>query len=231
MLKTEEIHTYYGDSHILQGVSINVKKREVVCLLGRNGAGKSTTIKSIIGLVPPRKGRILFQGEDVTRLSPYRKVWMGMSYVPEDRRVFSQLTVEENLEVALMASRRKGSWTAKEIFEVLPTLYKLRHRKAGNLSGGEQQILAIARAILANPHLLLLDEPCEGLAPVIVEELEKMILEIREQVTILLAEQNASFALRVSHRGYIIEKGRIKFEGTKEELTKNEEVKRRYLAL
>ncbi|RLE00007.1 MAG: ABC transporter ATP-binding protein [Aquificota bacterium] len=231
MLKVKGIHTYYGDSHVLQGVSLEVHKGEVVCLLGRNGAGKSTTMKSIIGLVPPRQGTIIFMGEETTGLPPYKMVWRGMAYVPEDRRVFPDLTVEENLEVAQIASKREGIWSVQGILEVFPMLDRLRHRKAGNLSGGEQQLLVIARALLANPYMLLLDEPCEGLAPIIVEELEKVILEIRQEVTILLAEQNAPFALRVSHRGYVIEKGQIKFQGTREELLSNEEVQSRYLAL
>ncbi len=231
MLEVKEIHTYYGDSHVLQGVSLEVKKGEVVCLLGRNGAGKSTTMKSIMGLVPPRRGHIFFMGEETTGLPPYRMVKKGMAYVPEDRRVFPDLTVEENLEVAHIAARRKGMWSVEGILEVFPMLDRLRHRKAGHLSGGEQQLLVIARALMANPSMLLLDEPCEGLAPIIVEELEKVILEIRQEVTILLAEQNAPFALRVSHRGYVIEKGQIKFQGTTQELLANEEVQSRYLAL
>ncbi len=231
MLEVKDIHTYYGDSHVLQGVSLEVNRGEVVCLLGRNGAGKSTTMKSIMGLVPPRRGHIFFMGEETTGLPPYRMVKKGMAYVPEDRRVFPHLTVEENLEVAHIAARREGRWTVKGILEVFSMLERLRHRKGGHLSGGEQQLLVIARALMANPTMLLLDEPCEGLAPIIVEELEKVILEIRREVTILLAEQNAPFALRVSHRGYVIEKGRIKFQGTREELLANEEVQSRYLAL
>jgi branched-chain amino acid transport system ATP-binding protein len=231
MLEVKDIHTYYGDSHVLQGVSLEVHRGEVVCLLGRNGAGKSTTMKSIMGLVPPRQGHIYFLGEETTGLAPYRMVKKGMAYVPEDRRVFPDLTVEENLEVAHIAAGREGRWTVKGILEIFPMLDRLRHRKAGHLSGGEQQLLVIARALMANPSMLLLDEPCEGLAPIIVEELEKVILEIRQEVTILLAEQNAPFALRVSHRGYVIEKGQIKFQGTREELLANEEVQTRYLAL
>jgi branched-chain amino acid transport system ATP-binding protein len=231
MLKVEDIHTYYGDSHVLQGISFEVEKGEVVCLLGRNGAGKSTTMKSVMGLVLPKAGRVTFREEDVTRMAPYYRVWRGMAYVPEDRRVFPDLTVEENLEVAHVASKREGLWTIGGILEVFPSLSRLRKRRAGNLSGGEQQLMVIARALLANPHMLLLDEPCEGLAPVIVEELERVILEIRREVTILMAEQNASFALKVSQRGYVIEKGQIKFHGTKEELLSNEEIKNRYLAL
>jgi len=231
MLKVEDIHTFYGDSHVLQGISLEVKEKEVVCLLGRNGAGKSTTMKSIMGIVPPKKGRILFMGKETTGLPPYRMVKLGMAYVPEDRRVFAELTVEENLEVAHRASGRKGIWDMKSIFKKFPLLDKLRKRKAGNLSGGEQQLLVIARALITNPQMLLLDEPCEGLAPVVVKELEKVIMEIRESVTILLAEQNAPFALKVSHRGYVIEKGQIKYSGTTRELIENEEIQKRYLAI
>lgn len=231
MLKVEDIHTFYGDSHVLQGIFLEVKEKEVVCLLGRNGAGKSTTMKSIMGIVPPKKGRILFMGKETTGLPPYRMVKLGMAYVPEDRRVFAELTVEENLEVAHRASGRKGIWDMKSIFKKFPLLDKLRKRKAGNLSGGEQQLLVIARALITNPQMLLLDEPCEGLAPVVVKELEKVIMEIRESVTILLAEQNAPFALKVSHRGYVIEKGQIKYSGTTRKLIENEEIQKRYLAI
>ncbi len=231
MLEVREIHTYYGDSHVLQGVSFEVNKGEVVCLLGRNGAGKTTTMRSVMGVVPPREGKITFLGEETTGLPPYRMVKKGMAYVPEDRRVFPDLTVEENLEVAYIAARREGRWNVEVILELFPMLNRLRNRKAGHLSGGEQQLMVIARALMANPAMLILDEPCEGLAPIIVEELEGVIMEIRQEVTILLAEQNAPFALRVSHRGYVIEKGRIKFHGTTKELMENQEIQSRYLAL
>ncbi len=231
MLEVVEIHTYYGDSHVLQGVSLGVHPGEVVCLLGRNGAGKSTTIKSIMGVVPPREGKVLFNGEETTGLPPYRMVARGMAYVPEDRRVFASLTVEENLEVAYSAAGREGCWNPKVAIERFEMLNRLRNRKAGNLSGGEQQLLVIVRALMANPQMLLLDEPCEGLAPVIVEMLEEMIREISNNVTILLAEQNSTFALKVAQRGYVIEKGEIRFHGSSEELLSNQEIQKRYLAL
>jgi branched-chain amino acid transport system ATP-binding protein len=188
-------------------------------------------MKSIMGIVVPREGGIYFKGEETTGLPPYRMVAKGVAYVPEDRRVFANLTVYENLEVAYRAAKRGGRWSPGVALERFEMLRRLRDRRAGNLSGGEQQLLVIARALMANPEMLLLDEPCEGLAPVIVEELEGVIKEIGSEVTILLAEQNASFALRVSHRGYVIEKGEVKFEGTREELLSNEEVQKRYLAL
>ncbi len=231
MLNVKEIHSYYGESHVIQGLSLRVDRGEIVCLLGRNGAGKSTTMKSIMGIVVPREGSVLFKGKDVTKLPLHKKARMGIAYVPEDRRVFSELTVEENLEVAYHAVRREGKWDLKSVFEAFPVLKKLRNRKAGNLSGGEQQILVIARALITNPELILLDEPCEGLAPVIVEELEKIIKELKGGVTILLAEQNTRFALSVSDRGYVIEKGRVVFSGSSQELTSNEEVQKRYLAV
>ncbi len=231
MLEVKDIHTFYGDSHVLQGVRLQVGKGEVVCLLGRNGAGKSTTMKSIMGVVVPREGEVLFNGEDVTGLPPYKMVTRGMAYVPEDRRVFANLTVYENLYVAHVSAKRPGRWSPQMAMDRFEMLRRLKDRRAGNLSGGEQQLLVIARALMANPIMLLLDEPCEGLAPVIVEELEGVINEVSKEVTILLAEQNASFALRVSSRGYVIEKGRIQFQGTRDKLLSDEEVQRRYLAL
>ena len=231
MLEVVEIHTYYGDSHVLQGVSLKVESGEVVCLLGRNGAGKSTTIKSIMGVVTSKEGKVIFDGEETTNLPPYRMVAKGMAYVPEDRRAFALLSVEENLEVAPKAAAREGHWNPQVALERFEMLQRLRNRKAGNLSGGEQQLLVIVRALMANPKMLLLDEPCEGLAPVIVEMLGEVIREISSSVTILLAEQNAAFALRVAHKGYVIEKGEIKFQGSSEELLLNQEVQKRYLAL
>ncbi len=231
MLDVKNIHSYYGESHVLQGLSLEVSKGEIVCLLGRNGAGKSTTMKSIMGIVVPREGSVLFKGKDVTKLPPHKKARMGIAYVPEDRRVFPELTVEENLEVAYHAAKRERKWDPKSVFEAFPILKKLKERKAGNLSGGEQQVLVIARALVTNPELVLLDEPCEGLAPVIVEELERIIKGLKGEVTILLAEQNARFALSVSDRGYVIEKGKMVFSGSSHELASNEEVQKRYLAV
>ncbi len=231
LLKVEEIHTYYGDSHVIQGVSLEVNRGEVVCLLGRNGAGKTTTIRSIMGLTPPRRGRVLFGGDEITGLPTHEIVRRGVGFVPEDRRIFPRLTVLENLELAATYSRGEGKWTVERVLEEFSILRGLAHRKGGRLSGGEQQILAIARALLLNPEILLLDEPSEGLAPIIVEQLRELILNLKGEVTILLAEQNALFAIEVADRGYIIEKGRIAYCGDTESLSQNEEVKRRYLAL
>jgi len=201
-------------------------------LLGRNGAGKTTTMRGVAGYNPPRSGRVIFDGEDIGGWPVYENVRRGVGIVPEDRRVFPGLTVEENLEVAELPPRPGlEPWTLERIFEAFPLLASLRRRRGGELSGGEQQMLAIARALAGNPRLLLLDEPCEGLAPVIVELLGEIITSLGEGVAILLAEQNARFALRVARRGYVIDKGRVRFEGTSEELSSNVEIQQRYLAV
>lgn len=232
MLHLEAVHAYYGDSHVLQGVSLAVQHGEIVCLLGRNGAGKSTTMKAAVGVVPPRRGSIRFLGEEIAGKPVYSIVRKGLAFVPEDRRIFAGLTVTENLEVALLPPRPGlDPWTIERLFQVFPLLDRLRDRKGGNLSGGEQQMLAIARALAGNPAMLLLDEPCEGLAPVIVEELARVILEIKNTIPVLLAEQNALFALSISDRGYVIDKGVIRYEGTKQELLANTEIQSRYLSV
>jgi branched-chain amino acid transport system ATP-binding protein len=232
MLQVDNIHVYYGDSHVLQGVSLQVRQGEIVCLLGRNGAGKSTTMCGILGLNPPRTGRVVFKGEEITGRPVYETVRRGVAFVPEDRRIFAGLTVNENLEVAVLAPREgRTAWTIDRIYETFPLLAKLKLRKGGNLSGGEQQMLAIARALVGNPLLLLLDEPCEGLAPVIVEELGRVIQDIKSGLPVLLSEQNARFALSISDRGYVIDKGVIRYEGSREELLSNKDVQSRYLSV
>jgi branched-chain amino acid transport system ATP-binding protein len=232
MLQVDNIHVYYGDSHVLQGVSLQVQQGEIVCLLGRNGAGKSTTMCGILGLNPPKTGRVVFQGEEITGRPVYETVRRGLAFVPEDRRIFPGLTVNENLEVAVLAPREgRPAWTIDRIYETFPLLAKLKLRKGGNLSGGEQQMLAIARALVGNPLLLLLDEPCEGLAPVIVEELGRVIQDIKSGLPVLLSEQNARFALSISDRGYVIDKGVIRYEGSREELLSNKDVQSRYLSV
>ena len=230
MLKVEDIHTYYDDSYILQGIDLEVNIGEIVCLLGRNGAGKSTTLKSIMGYNHPRKGTIRFQDRDISKQSVFKNVRMGLGYVPEDRRIFSELSVQENFEVAFNTAT-EIHWTIDDLFNTFPLLDKFRHRKGGELSGGEQQMVAIARALACQPKMLLLDEPCEGLAPVIVEQLDGIIRRLKEHFPILLAEQNAHFALEVSDRGYVIDKGLIRFSGTRQELQQNEEIKKRYLSV
>jgi branched-chain amino acid transport system ATP-binding protein len=232
MLQVSDIQVYYGDSHVLQGVSLEVGSGEIVCLLGRNGAGKTTTLRGIMGVSPPKAGRISFKGEDITHLPVYEKTRKGMAFVPEDRRIFSGLTVDENLEVAMLPSRSgQTPWDPDRIYRTFPLLARLKTRKGGNLSGGEQQMLAIARALAGNPLMLLLDEPCEGLAPVIVEELARVIAGLKSDMPILLAEQNARFALSIADRGYVIDKGIIRYAGTGADLLSNEEVQSRYLSV
>lgn len=232
MLKVSDIHVYYDDSHVLQGMSLEVNAGEIVCLLGRNGAGKTTTMRGIMGLNPPASGQVIFDGKEITGRPVYENVRRGLAFVPEDRRIFAGLTVQENLEVAALPARDDlESWTSKRIFDVFPLLFHLKDRKGGALSGGEQQVLAIARALAGNPLILLLDEPCEGLAPVIVEELGNTILALKAETPILMTEQNAHFALSISDRGYIIDKGMLRYEGTKEDLLLNTEIQSRYLAV
>jgi branched-chain amino acid transport system ATP-binding protein len=232
MLRATDIHVYYGDSHVLQGVSLTVHAGEIVALLGRNGAGKSTTLKGIIGVIPPKSGHVLFNGEDVTGRPVYETVRKGIAFVPEDRRIFQGLTVKENLEVAVLPARQGlTSWTIERVYDVFPLLHRLKNRKGGNLSGGEQQMLAIARALVGNPILLLLDEPCEGLAPVIVEEMGRIISGIKSDIPVLLSEQNAYFALSVADRGYVIDKGVIRYEGNRQDMITNTEVQSRYLTV
>lgn len=233
ILELASVNTFYGLSHILFDVSLFVRQGEVVALLGRNGAGKSTTFRSIIGLTPPARGEILFRGERIDGLRPYQICRKGIGFVPEDRRCFPDLTVRENLEVA--ARRRKETtdpWTVEKVFSLFPRLKERQKNLGIQLSGGEQQMLTIARTLMTNPALLLLDEPSEGLAPLVVALLAQMILAIRgEGVTVLLAEQNIHFCAKVADRGYVIDKGVIRYEGKMADVLADEEVKEKYLAV
>lgn len=231
LLEVEGIHTFYGLSHILFGVSFKVEPGEIVCLLGRNGAGKTTTMKSIMGLTPPKQGSIRFKGEEVTGKEPYLLARKGIGYVPDDRRIFADLTVGENLEIATRSSETGfAQWNKERVYELFPALKEIDPRKGGCLSGGEQKMLAIARALMGNPELLLLDEPTEGLAPMLVRALEEQIKKLRETgLTVLLTEQNVRSALRLGDRGYIIDNGQIRYQGSIEELRENEEVRKKYL--
>lgn len=232
MIEIDDIHVYYGDSYILQDVSLEVQTGEIVCLLGRNGAGKTTTMRGIMGYNPPARGRVIFDDQDITGEPVYASVRKGLGFVPEDRRIFPDLTVEENLEVARLPARPDQSpWSKKMIFEAFPLLVKLRNHKGDAMSGGEQQMLALARALMGNPRMLLLDEPCEGLAPIIVEEIGGIIRSLKTKVPILLTEQNAHFALGLSDRGYVIDKGRVCYSGSAEQLAGDDDIQRRYLAV
>lgn len=232
-LELRNINTYYGRSHILFDVSLSVEKGEVVSLIGRNGAGKSTTFRSIIGLTPPQTGEIIFAGTRVNGLRAYQICRQGIGFVPEDRRCFADLTVRDNLEVAARREDMVASpWTVNKIYDFFPSLKTRENNLGSQLSGGEQQMLTIARTLMTNPELLLLDEPSEGLAPLIVRLLADMILEIRQEgVTVLLAEQNLHFCAKVSDRGYVIDKGLLKYAGKMSELLADEEVKAKYLAV
>lgn len=231
MLEVIDLHAAYGPSHVLYGVSLRAGPGEVVALLGRNGAGKSTTFKAIMGLVPPSAGRVTFRGEDVAGQPAHIICRKGIGFVPEDRRIFPDLTVRENLEVGRHPGENGGpGWTLERVFTLFPALRDLEGRRGDALSGGEQQMLAIARTLMGNPLLLLLDEPSEGLAPLVVQRMAEHILRLKDEgMTILLSEQNLRFASRVSDRAYILEKGRIGFEGPTADLTATPEVLRRYL--
>jgi len=230
MLEVRGIDTYYGLSHILFDVSLTVSAGEIITLLGRNGAGKSTTMKSIIGLAPPRQGSILFKGKNISGKKPYQLARRGMGYVPDDRRVFADLSVGDNLDVSARGESGVDAWTMAGVYEFFPALKHIHMRKAGFLSGGEQQMLTIGRALMTNPEFLLLDEPTEGLAPLVVQTLEERILKLKEKgLTVLLAEQNQKVALRISDRGYLIDNGVIRYHGTIHDLRENEDVRKKYL--
>ena len=232
MLAVRDLTTAYGLGAVIHGVSIDVEAGEVVCLLGRNGAGKSTTLRSIMGLTPPRSGRVEFMGRDITGRRPFEVARLGIGYIPDDRRIFADLTVEENLKIVRHVTRRDGRWTIERVRELFPVLAELRLKLGSGLSGGEQKMLAIGRALMGNPRLLILDEPSEGLSPLMVKTLIEAILQIQgEGITLLVADQNVKFARRVGGRGYIMEEGHIRHSGRLEELWAHEEVIRRYLAV
>jgi len=215
LLELEDIHAAYGLSRVLFGISLEVNAGECVCLLGRNGVGKTTTMRSVMGLTPPSAGRVRFKSRDITGWSPYRVARTGIGFVPEDRRIFAELSVWENLDVARRAAARPGRWTIEAVTELFPVLGELRDRQGGFLSGGEQQMLTIARTLMGNPELLLLDEPSEGLAPLVVEALLAKIGELKGQgLTILLAEQGIEFSLALADRVYVLEKGAVRFAGS-----------------
>jgi branched-chain amino acid transport system ATP-binding protein len=219
LLELEDVHAAYGLSRVLFGISLEVNAGECVCLLGRNGVGKTTTMRSVMGLTPPNSGHVRFKSQDITGWSPHRVARAGIGFVPEDRRIFAEQSVWENLDVARRAAARPGRWTIEAVTELFPVLGELRARQGGFLSGGEQQMLTIARTLMGNPELLLLDEPSEGLAPLVVEALLAKISELKEQgLTILLAEQGIEFSLALADRVYVLEKGAVRFSGAATEL-------------
>lgn len=230
MLKLENIHTFYGPIEALKGVDIEIRQGEIVCIIGNNGAGKSTTLMTISGILKPRSGTIAFGGERITGVPPYRIVRMGISQVPEGRRIFPKLTVRENLEMGAFPIRGDKKASLEFVYNLFPVLKDRHMQLGGTLSGGEQQMLAIGRALMSRPKLLLLDEPSLGLAPIIASKIFKTIREInREGVTILLVEQNARAAMKLSGRGYVLENGRVALEGTSEDLLSDEQVRKAYL--
>jgi branched-chain amino acid transport system ATP-binding protein len=238
LLHAKALNAWYGAAHILFDVDLDVKRGEVVALMGRNGAGKSTTLKAIMGLLDQHTGSVQFMGRDISKAEPHDIARLGLGYVPEDRRIFSDLTVMENLEVGRQPPRRwaDGSaaptWTPERLFKLFPNLGEMPDRPGGRMSGGEQQMLTVARTLMGNPYLVLLDEPSEGVAPVIVEQMAQMIIELKGHgVSILLSEQNMHFAELVSDRAYVLEKGQIRYHASMAELAVNDEVRRAYLSV
>ena len=234
LLELSHVETYYEDSHILFDLSLAVETGEVVCLLGRNGAGKTTTVRSIIGLTPPRAGQITLRGRELSGLPPFRIARLGIGFVPEDRRVFPNLTIHENLEVArkTWGDGARGAWTAERVFELFPILRERRRQLGGTLSGGEQQMLTIARTLMGNPEVLLLDEPSEGLAPLVVESLRQQLGRLKASgLTIVLAEQNVRFVSDLGERVYILEKGMVRYQGSMAAFLADDEVRTAYLAV
>jgi branched-chain amino acid transport system ATP-binding protein len=234
ILEVSNINTFYGTSHILFDVGLEINGGELVCLLGRNGAGKTTALRSIMGLTPPKTGSVKFYGEEMVGRASYKIAQKGMGYVPDNRLIFPDLTVLENLEVGIKKSEHfKGEpWTIERIYEIFPKLKQLEKSLGGYLSGGEQQMLTIGRTLMGNPELILLDEPVEGLAPLVVKDFADRLLKLKEiGLTILFSEQNVRFSLSIADRAYVIDKGRIKYQGSIEELSANEEVKSNYLMI
>ena len=232
LLEIKDLHSAYGLSRVLFGISLDIAAGECVCLLGRNGVGKTTTMRSVMGLLRPTSGRVVWKGTDIAGWAPHRVARAGIGFVPEDRRVFAELTVWENLDIAARAARRSGHWTLDAVYALFPKLGELRNRPGGYLSGGEQQMLTIARTLMGNPELLLLDEPSEGLAPLVVEALLANIRALKEQgLTILLAEQGVDFSLTLADRVYILEKGSIRHSGSAAELRDDVALRDRLLAL
>ena len=229
ILQVEDIHTYYGEAYVLQGLSLELGQGQILGLLGRNGVGKTTLVNSIVGFNRPRRGRILFKGEDVTGSTSFQTVRMGMGLVPQGRRAFASLTVEENLEVA---KTRKEGWTLKRVYELFPRLEERRRQRAKTLSGGEQQMLAIARGLMTNPDCLIMDEPSEGLAPIIIQTVWQAVSKLKAQgLSILLVEQNAALALQLVDYVHVISKGRVVYSGTPKELWADDGVKSKYLGI
>jgi branched-chain amino acid transport system ATP-binding protein len=233
MLAVKGLHAFYGRAHILHGVSLEARPGEVVALLGRNGAGKSTAMKAIMGLVTPAEGEVSFDGTRIERLPPYKIARLGLGYVPEERRVFTELSVMENLEVGRQGARDKApTWNAEKLFALFPNLGRMRERPGGSMSGGEQQMLTIARTLMGNPRCVLLDEPSEGLAPIIVEQMGHSIRALKaEGMCVVLSEQNLHFCQSVADRAYIIEKGQIRFGGTMAELSADASLREQYLSV
>jgi branched-chain amino acid transport system ATP-binding protein len=230
LLAVSGLNAFYGAAHILFDLAFEVRAGEVVALMGRNGAGKSTTLKSVMGLIERKTGAISFAGEDISHVRPHEIARLGLGYVPEDRRIFTDLTVAENLEVGRQPARSDEAWTPERLFELFPNLAEARHRLGGRLSGGEQQMLTVARTLMGNPRLILLDEPSEGVAPIIVDAMADMMLALKKTgVAIVLSEQNLPFAELVSDRAYVIEKGEMRFSGTMRDLSANEELRRAHL--
>jgi len=234
MLELKEIHTYYGLSHVIQGVSLMVEKGEISTLIGRNGAGKTTTLKSIIGLTPPRAGTVTFEGKDISHLPTHLIAQRGIAFVPEERRVIPNLTVAENLKIGMLKNKdkSKNSKLLERTFAYFPRLQERLKQKGGSLSGGEQQMLTMARGLVSDPAIMLIDEPTEGLMPLLVNQIAIILHEMnKDGVTILLVEQNVEMALSISSRGYVIDQGVIQFEGPAKELQQNREIQQRYLGV